>query len=316
MRKAGAYDPPRYDDPNDRRLVQIIHPASRAREAAVNIIGIPFDGAVLGRRGAAGGPDAIRKAMSAFSNYNIELGLSLEDARIFDLGDLVVGGEDVEGAHAAIYGEVRRDLRKESLLVMLGGDNSVSLPGIRATAGKFGKVGVVVVDSHLDLRGRIRGRPSSGSSYGLAIETVEGVDAEKVVELGVHGFLNSRPYAEKAERLGVGVVSAEQIARLGAKAVAKEAFGIAGRKTDAVYFSVDLDAVDSSEVSGVSAPSAGGLSARELCDFAFYFGGRPKVKCADLAELAPSLDPSGRSQGVAAAVLVHLIAGFHARGRA
>ena len=66
-------------------------------------------------------------------------------------------------------------------------------------------------------------------------------------------------------------------------------------------------------VSGVSAPSAGGIEARDLFDIAFYFGGRQKVKCADLVELAPSLDTTGRSQVVAATALVYLAAGFTRR---
>ncbi|MDA4121183.1 MAG: arginase family protein, partial [Thaumarchaeota archaeon] len=90
MRKPGRYGQPRYHDPNDRRMVQIIKPAERAMPRAVNIVGVPFDGAVLGRRGAAGGPAAVREAMQGLSNYNVELGVGLEGARVYDLGDLIV----------------------------------------------------------------------------------------------------------------------------------------------------------------------------------------------------------------------------------
>ena len=296
----------------DLRLAKVVRASVRAAPRAVNILGIPFDGAVLGRKGAAGGPEGFRQAMAGFSNYDVDLGVGLEGARVFDLGDLVVGS-DVVSAHKDIEREVGANLRKGSLLVLLGGDNSLSFPALRAYSQKLGKVGLVVVDSHLDLRGRIGGRPTSGSSYGLAIETVGGLDGRRVAEIGIHGFLNSRRYVEKAERLGVRVFTAQDVRRSGAKRVAEEAYEKAAKGADAVYLSVDLDAVDIAQVSGVSAPSAGGISGGELFELATYFGGRDKVMCADIVELAPSLDPTGRSQVVAATALVSLIAGFVGR---
>ena len=291
------------------RLVSLIKAADNAEPGSVNIIGVPYDGAVLGRKGAAGGPDAIRQAMSAFSNYNFELDAGLEGAKIRDLGDVSLGSEDVGEAHSAIQSEVQGALRGDSLLVILGGDNSISLPALRANAEKFGRLGLIVVDSHLDLRGKLLGKPTSGSSYGLAIE--EGlVDPGNVVEIGAHGFLNSKAYVDRARRLGVRLFSAEELSRRGAEAVAREACSLASRRTEAVYLSFDLDAVDLAQVSGVSAPSAGGMWARNAFGLMYEVTRTEKVRCADLVELAPSLDPTGGSQRVAASALVYAAAGF------
>ena len=279
----------------------------------MNILGIPFDGAVLGRKGAKGGPAAIRQAMAGFSNYNIELGMGLEDARIFDLGDLVVD-EDVLEAHRQIENEVSQDLAENSLLAIIGGDNSISFPSIRAFTRRFGEIGLIVLDSHFDLRGNIGGRPTSGSSYGLAVDE-DGVDPKRVVEVGIHGFLNSKKYFEEARRLGIKVYTAGDVAELGPRAVAERAYQIASKGAKAVYLSVDLDALDIGHVSGVSAPSAGGMSSQHLFELVYEIAAHSLVKCADLVELAPSLDPSEKSQRVAATALVYLIAGFVSRVR-
>jgi formiminoglutamase len=313
LRDPGRYLPPRYDDPMDPRMVRIIRPASRRMPRAVNLLGVPFDGAVLGRKGAAGGPEAVRLAMSGFSNYNPELKLGLESSRVFDLGDLAIANEEVDAAHLEVEEEVGRDLDASSLLVVVGGDNSISLPSMRAYARKFGKVGLVAIDSHFDLRGRIGGKPTSGSSYGLALEELEGLASRRVAEIGIHGFLNSSRYASKARALGIEVFTAEEVRKRGATRVAKDAWATASRGANAVYLSVDLDAVGLAEVSGVSAPSAGGIDSTQLFDLLYHFCGQPKVKCADLVELAPSLDPTGRSQIVAASSLVYMIAGFRSR---
>ena len=314
MRKPAIYPAPSFADPNDRRLTQIVRPSQDSQPRAVNILGIPYDGAALGRKGASGGPGAIRQAMGGFSNYNIELGVGLEDANIFDLGDLMVDGADVERTHSMVEEEVGKELRSDSLLAILGGDNSVSLPALRASAHRFGKIGLIVLDSHLDLRGRLGGKPTSGSSYGLAIEE-KLVDPSNVVEIGAHGFLNSRIYADRAKELGINLFSAEELSRRGPGAVAREACALASKGTEAVYLSFDLDAVDLAQVSGVSAPSAGGMWARNAFVLMHEVTRTAQVKCADLVELAPSLDPSGRSERVAAGALAYLIAGFVVRGR-
>jgi formiminoglutamase len=313
LKKAAAYPTPSYTDKRDRRMLQIIRAADGAGHGCVNILGIPFDGAVLGRRGAADGPSAIRRAMSGFSNYNVELGVDLKGASVLDIGDVVVSTEDVLKAHAEIESEVREALAGDSLLAILGGDNSVSLPSLTACSKKLGRMGLVVIDSHFDLRGEINGRPTSGSSYGLAIERLEGLDPRRTVEVGVHGFLNARPYYDKARRLGISIVTAKEVREKGARVVAEKAYATASKGADAVYVSVDLDAVDIDYVSGVSAPSVGGLTANELLELVFELARGEKVKCADLVELAPSLDQSERSERVASAALMSLIGGFVSR---
>ena len=228
------------------------------------------------------------------------------------MGDVALKTDDVRSAHVEIQKEVARGLESEGLLLVLGGDNSVSLPALRALASRFRKIGLVVVDSHFDLRGEIEGRPTSGSSYGLAIKTIRNLDPKRVVEVGIHGFLNSGKYAAEAKKLGLTVFTAADVREWGGTRIAKKAYETASEGSDAVYVSIDLDAVDLAYVSGVSAPSSGGISANDLFDMAYYFGGRGAVKCADLVELAPSLDPSGKSQIVAATALVNLVAGFTA----
>lgn len=313
MKKPARYPARTYHDPDDRRMVQIIKASTRPRPNALNILGVPYDGAVLGRKGAAGGPAAIREAMAGFSNYNVELGVGVEDATVCDLGDLVVSKKGVSEAHRQIESEVGKDLLEGSMLVILGGDNSISLPTLSAASKKFGKLGLVVVDSHLDLRGKVGGEPTSGSSYGLAMER-QLVNPRNVVEIGAHGFLNSKLYVEKARGLGITLVTAEEVSRRGPRSVARAAYSLASNGADAVYISFDLDAVDLAQASGVSAPSAGGMWARNAFTLMYELAKMEKVKCVDLVELAPALDPTGSSQRVAAASLVYMIAGFHTRG--
>ena len=314
MKKPAEYPAPAFDDPNDLRLVKVVKKSARPMPRAVNILGIPFDGAVLGRKGAAGGPAGIRRSMAGFSNFNVELGITLDHARIYDLGDMVLGSDlAIERVHSMVEAEVTGDLMKSSLLVVLGGDNSVSLPALRASGRALGKLGLIVVDSHFDLRGKIGGKPTSGSSYGLAIQTVPEMDPRRISEIGIHGFLNSRRYFDRAKELGISIHTANDVRDKGAVSIAKEAYRLASHGADSVYLSVDMDAVDLGQVSGVSAPSAGGITAGELLTLVYEIARKDKVQAADIVELAPPLDPTGSSERVAASVLAYMIAGFNSR---
>jgi arginase family enzyme len=136
-----------------------------------------------------------------------------------------------------------------------------------------------------------------------------------LVEIGIHGFLNSRSYADEAKRLGATIFTAKDVRKASAISIARKAYGIASRGADVVYVSVDLDCVDVASVSGVSAPSAGGINPRELFEMLYFLATRHNVACADIVELAPPLDPTGKSEVVAATALLYLIAGFVARNR-
>jgi len=299
----------------DKRMYSIIQPSQDAQTNAVNIVGVPYDGAVIGRKGAAEGPVAIRRVVGAAANYSPELGVDLLDARVSDLGDLVLDSQEVEAVQAQVKDEVSKALNESSVLLMLGGDNSISLGSISACAEKFGRIGLIVLDAHYDLRGKIGGKPTSGSSYGLAIKTLKGrVEPSRVVEIGIRGFVNSRDYAEEAKRLGITIYTPADVRKQGPTSIAHRAFELARRDADAVYLSVDIDCIDISQVCGVSAPSVGGLEPWEVNEMVYEFGRQKETVCADLVELAPSLDPSGRSQIVASSIVLHLIAGFKMRG--
>lgn len=77
---------------------------------------------------------------------------------------------------------------------------------------------------------------------------------------------------------------------------------LAGRNVP-VYVTVDLDVLDPSEFPGTGTPEAGGISFLELLDSLIMIASRLNVVGADLVELAPSLDSSGRSTALACKLL-------------
>ena len=73
-----------------------------------------------------------------------------------------------------------------------------------------------------------------------------------------------------------------------------------------VYFTIDLDCLDSGIFSGTGTPEAGGVSFTELLG-AIKEVAKTNVVAADLNELAPMLDASGASTATACKVLRELL---------
>ena len=70
-----------------------------------------------------------------------------------------------------------------------------------------------------------------------------------------------------------------------------------------VYLTVDMDVLDPSEFPGTGTQEAGGLRFRELLEALLDIFARFNIIAFDNVELAPSLDPSGRSTALACKLL-------------
>jgi arginase family enzyme len=81
--------------------------------------------------------------------------------------------------------------------------------------------------------------------------------------------------------------------------------------TDAVYVSLDNDALDPSCAPGTTAPEPGGLTARELLRMAVAVG-RRGVAMLDIAELSPNFDPSGITARLDCHWIVYLLSAYAA----
>ena len=73
-----------------------------------------------------------------------------------------------------------------------------------------------------------------------------------------------------------------------------------------VYFTIDLDVLDSSEFCGTGTPEAGGVSFTELLN-AIIEVGKLNIVGFDMVELSPIYDQSGASTAIACKILRELL---------
>lgn len=303
---ATAWTIPR-SDPNDRFVADLVRESANATRG-YGLFGVPFDGAVIGRPGAKEGPAAIRAALAPLKPWTAERG-ELRFA-LRDFGD-AAGWTDTASAHRAAEEAARAVLAAGLVPVALGGDHSLGYPLVKAHEGR---VGVINIDAHLDVRDVVGGKITSGTPFGRLLEdgVVRGAN---LVEVGARDFATSPAYAAKAAKHGVRVVGVERV-RQDPDAVAREAVATAAAGTGGVYVSLDVDVLDAAHAPGVSAPTPGGLSTSELYAFlrscAREISARSRLAGFDLVEVAPSLDEGGRTARAAAFALLHFLAAAEA----
>lgn len=296
--------PQRRASPADPRFLELFgHPLA---QADLVVAGVPFDGAVIGRKGARLGPTAIREAMRFLATYDPVRGVDLAGLRIHDAGDVVVAPGVLE-SHAKAREACRGLFAARKPVVLLGGDNSLSTPHLQALKDALGgTVGLVVLDAHYDLRPvPPDGIPTSGTPYRRLIEDGT-LDPGRLVEVGIRPYANTKSLADYAALKGVTVVPATQVRERGVAKVAAEALKVASKGVDHLFLSLDIDGLDQSVASGCSAPGAGGLSFEEAAHLVHAIGSHPACRGMDLVEVAPELDPTGNTARTAA----QLVAAF------
>ncbi len=260
----------------------------------VTLLGLPTDVNSSHTRGAAAGPEQIRRALSSgASNLTSESGVDFGLPGMWhDAGDLALreDGDDRMRIEAAIRDQVRAGSR----VLAFGGDHSVTYPVLRGLASAAPAFSILHFDAHPDLYDEFEGnRYSHACPFARIME--EGL-ARRLVQVGIR-TLNAHQ-AEQAKRFGVEIVAMPEFEP--ARVPIPEG---------PLYITFDLDGLDPSVAPGVAHREPGGLTFREVLSVLRRVEG--PVIGADIVELVPALDPSGMTATVAAKLAKELAALLH-----
>ncbi len=181
----------------------------------------------------------------------------------------------------------------------------VTEPGLDLAHGAFAD-GLVTLDAHHDLRDGT----SNGSPVRRLVEA--GLDARRVVQVGIADFANSPQYAARARELGITVVPRGVLDRRPIADVMAEALEIAsgGSPEARVHVDLDVDVCDRSVAPACPAALPGGISARQLREVARIAGADPRVVAIDVTEVDATADaPDQRTVRLAALCLLEVATG-------
>ncbi|MEW6421824.1 MAG: arginase family protein [Deinococcota bacterium] len=278
----------------------IVEPGENWR-ADVGVLGIPYDIALGFRPGARYAPRALREASLRYVPPFTDLSgrTRLANVTFADAGDVVLPSLEPELARERITQAARQVRERCRLPVFLGGDHSVTYPLLRAFHDQP-DLHVIQLDAHLDFTDtRNDTRYSNSSPFRRAAEDLPNL--VHITTLGLRGLRHDPEAVAAARARGHTLVPMEEVeARLGEVVTALPS-------GSPVYFSVDADALDPAVLPGTSSPEPDGFSYALALRVIREVVQRHLLVGMDLVELAPNLDPSGRSALIGARLIMETL---------
>jgi agmatinase len=278
--------------------------------ADVVVAGVPFDSGVSYRPGARFGPAAVRAGSKMLRPYHPALDVEPWNVmQVADAGDVAANPFSISEAIASIESAARGFLAQAGSLVAIGGDHTIALPLIRATAARHGPLALVHFDAHLDTWDTYFGEPyTHGTPFRRAVE--EGLlDLDCSAHVGIRSPLYARSDLADDAALGFEIVSSAEVALEGVTAASERIRRRVGGRP--VYVSIDVDVLDPAHAPGTGTPEPGGLTSRELQMLLRALDGLDVVG-ADVVEVAPAYDHAELT-ALAAAGMAYEMLGLLAR---
>ncbi|MBK5262196.1 MAG: agmatinase [Peptostreptococcaceae bacterium] len=272
----------------------------------VAIVGIPFDTASTYRTGSRFGPAAIRDMSVTVRPYNINMEInSFEHISVIDYGDLDIIPGYIEESYKIMEDELTKLLSNDIIPICMGGDHSITLGELRAVAKKHGPVALVHFDSHTDTVDSYFGKAyNHGTPFYHAIK--EGlIDPEHSIQVGMRGNLYTPNGFKDSEDLGLQVITAREMHKIGMEETAKRIMDrVNGKK---VFLTFDIDFVDPAYAPGTGTIEIGGFTSFETMELIRGVKDLNTV-AFDLVEVAPSYDPTQITANLAANIIHDFIA--------
>lgn len=290
----------------------------------IDMIGVPLElGA--GCKGCRMGPDAIRCA-------ELLARLRHHGRTVRDLGNVTAAGIDMDTSEA---GSVRAkhlqnivklnrklgrlvaaSVEQGRLPLVIGGDHSLAIGSIAGSA-KHRRIGVIWFDAHGDLNTMLTS--PSGNVHGMSLAATLGHGHPHLTQLGgrkpkalpehvvLIGIRSLDPGEEKMiRRLGIRLYSTRDVHRLGMERVMQHAIAIAGKGTDGIHLSFDMDVLDPSDAPGVGTPVSGGIRLPEAMQAMERLAASGMLVSADFVEVNPAFDLRNRTANAAAELISSL----------
>lgn len=262
---------------------------SSFEDADYVIFGAPFDGTTTFRPGTRFAPQTMRVESIGLETYSPYFDIDTEDYKINDSGDLDLPFGSTESALNIIQEQAKKIFMCNKKPLMIGGEHLVSLPVIKEAFNKYPDLNIVHFDAHTDLREEYLGEKLSHSTIFKRVWDFLGDG--KIYQFGIRSGTREEFYWANEGHTFLNKFNFNNLDKIAEKLKGKP-----------VYFSIDLDVLDPSIMSGTGTTEAGGVTFNELIE-AIKIVSKLNIIGADIVELSPHYDHSGVSTAVACKVL-------------
>ena len=244
----------------------------------VVVLSVPYDSTTEYKSGTREGPRAIIEASQYLETYDIETNNEPVNAGIHTLPELQPLMSGPEFMFERVYHVTKDLLDKGRLLVILGGEHTVTLGAVKALKEKYPELSVLHLDAHTDLRDEYM-----GTKYSHACVMRRVWEICPVTHAGIRSL--SRDEHDFMEQNGIEPFYADSM--IGSDYEQR----LISRLSPDIYISIDLDVLDPSIMSAVGTPEPGGISWQQLLGLLHAVAKEKRIHGFDLVELCPSQGP-------------------------
>ena len=293
------------DDRSDGEALLGSMPAVRHTITELRIIGAA-SGIGAADPGCGLGPDALREY--GLTSQLGDHGVKAVWADIVRPAALPAGTESIKEIKAyceELAAAIGHALQGGRRVAIIGGDHSCAIASWSAFASALRRpLGLVWIDAHLD--SHTPATSPSGALHGMPLAILLGVGPPELTDLLYAGaklrpenvcLVGVRSYepeeAELLHRLGVRVITMNEVRARGLMRSLGKAFAIASRGTATVGLSIDLDAVDPRDAPGVGTPAPNGLRGLDLVKSLRRMAPQPLL--GEIAEFNPLHDRENKT---------------------
>ncbi|RME83820.1 MAG: agmatinase [Planctomycetota bacterium] len=262
---------------------------------------VPYEGTVSYAPGTRFGPKAILEASAQVELWDQETRQDLSKKVSFQtLPPLEINLASPREMMDEIYQTAKKILStSEALLFSFGGEHSISYPLVKAHQDRYGKIGVVQIDAHADLRSEFEGTPYSHACVMRRIYEL-GIP---ILQVGIRS-LSEEESGLLDETKEIQTLWADQF-----ETSSQEEWEAAlSQLPEQIYLTVDVDGFDPSILPGTGTPEPGGLSWYTTLKFLRFLAEKKTLVGVDLVELIPL--PGSHASEFTAAKLVYKILNY------
>jgi len=209
---------------------------------------------------------------------------------------------------------------KNEFPLVIGGDHTVAIASSLASIKKEENIGIIWIDAHGDYNTFETTR--TGNLHGLPLAAIN-----KNCDL-LTTFHNGNYFSHKNTVIVGGrdidtwempnllkdkitIFTTDDIKKYGIKTIMNKAFKIAGKNTNGVHISYDMDVIDPTFAPGVSVPAVNGINISEAMEIVDeLIKNKDLIKSIDLVEYNPTKDIDDKTKKIALDILKKVIKNF------
>jgi len=265
--------------------MKLYYANASAKEGRIVVLGLPYDRTVSFAPGTRYGPEFIRRCSDNIEDYSPYQNKSLNDVKIYDAGDVYFETPDwiIESRKAL------DTFRKDQIVIVLGGEHTVTLPGITYCKEQYGEFSVIHFDAHCDLRDEYLGEKICHATVMRRVSEVIGL--ENLYQFAIRSGTREELSMNK---------------NLYKFSVFEHLPNVLSAINKPVYISIDVDVLDPGIMPAVGTPEPGGISYKELIDSLILLENK-RIIGADIVEYNPLAASPWASGCTVAEVLRELI---------